>query len=257
MKLKSKLIAAAIALTATTVANAAIDVGGNGNGELFFSIWDANGSYTRSLETSIDTFQTSLGTAGNINLSWAADATFTSFLANVADPATLKWNVMATDTAGARRILTTYTLPEPATKKTNDVMRTAAGNVSTYLGFVNTALGATNDSVAVTAASTAWAGKSTFRTDVGGLLNVNNAGTLANNSFATGLGFTRIDAAASGIAASQYNEYLEGTAPVNVWLDASNTLHVAAIPEPETYALMLAGLGMLGFMGRRRLNNRV
>lgn len=34
------------------------------------------------------------------------------------------------------------------------------------------------------------------------------------------------------------------------------TYEVAPIPEPETYALLLAGLGMLGFMGRRRLNNR-
>ena len=29
-------------------------------------------------------------------------------------------------------------------------------------------------------------------------------------------------------------------------------LNVAAIPEPETYALMLAGLGAIGFIGRRR-----
>jgi len=29
-------------------------------------------------------------------------------------------------------------------------------------------------------------------------------------------------------------------------------LNVSAVPEPETYAMMLAGLGMMGFMVRRR-----
>lgn len=32
----------------------------------------------------------------------------------------------------------------------------------------------------------------------------------------------------------------------------SMSLHVAPIPEPETYALMLAGLGLVGFAARRR-----
>jgi hypothetical protein len=36
-------------------------------------------------------------------------------------------------------------------------------------------------------------------------------------------------------------------------LDASgNVIGVAAIPEPSTYALMLAGLGFLAFVARRR-----
>lgn len=30
------------------------------------------------------------------------------------------------------------------------------------------------------------------------------------------------------------------------------TLYVGAVPEPETYALMLAGLGVIGWVGRRR-----
>lgn len=256
MKLKSKLIAAAIALVAASGANAAIDNGAGGNGELFFNIWDATGSYTRSLETSIDSFQSALGAAGNLNLSWTADATFASFLAGVASPATLKWNIVATDTAGARRLLTTYTLPEVSPTKTNDVIRTAAGNAQTFVNSVNGVLG-TADSVSVNAASAAWAGIGTFKDTVNGKLNFSNAGTLDNNGYASGLGFMRIDAAATGVANSVYNEYLEGTTAVNAYLDANNTLHIAAIPEPSEYALMLAGLGMIGFMARRRLNNRV
>ncbi|MCZ2440541.1 MAG: FxDxF family PEP-CTERM protein, partial [Burkholderiales bacterium] len=31
------------------------------------------------------------------------------------------------------------------------------------------------------------------------------------------------------------------------------SLSVAAVPEPETWALMLAGLGLLGFAARRRI----
>ena len=29
---------------------------------------------------------------------------------------------------------------------------------------------------------------------------------------------------------------------------------VGAVPEPETYAMLLAGLGMMGFVARRRKN---
>ncbi len=35
------------------------------------------------------------------------------------------------------------------------------------------------------------------------------------------------------------------------------SIGVSAVPEPETYALMLAGIGMLGFAARRRLSTTV
>jgi hypothetical protein len=36
-----------------------------------------------------------------------------------------------------------------------------------------------------------------------------------------------------------------------------DNLEVAAVPEPETYAMLMAGLGLLGFMARRRKQQQV
>jgi len=38
--------------------------------------------------------------------------------------------------------------------------------------------------------------------------------------------------------------------------DAHNTFQVTAVPEPETYAMLLAGLGVMSFCGRRRKAKR-
>jgi len=43
---------------------------------------------------------------------------------------------------------------------------------------------------------------------------------------------------------------VKGTSAANA--SYSGTLNVTAVPEPETVALMLAGLGMVGFVARRR-----
>lgn len=40
------------------------------------------------------------------------------------------------------------------------------------------------------------------------------------------------------------------------WFPTDSSKWVAPIPEPETYAMLLAGLGMLGFVGKRRCRSK-
>ncbi len=50
-----------------------------------------------------------------------------------------------------------------------------------------------------------------------------------------------------------YNDMVVG---VNFTADSSNQNIAPAVPEPETYGMMLMGLGLMGFVARRRRNNQ-
>ena len=49
-----------------------------------------------------------------------------------------------------------------------------------------------------------------------------------------------------------YNDSFRGDTDFD---DMVVRLSVSPVPEPSTYALMLAGLGVLGFVARRRRSN--
>jgi hypothetical protein len=64
-----------------------------------------------------------------------------------------------------------------------------------------------------------------------------------------------IGAGASGIAATTFTPYMDEGFAVRAYFDASSgRVTIAAVPEPETYALMLAGLALMGGIARRRRN---
>jgi hypothetical protein len=60
----------------------------------------------------------------------------------------------------------------------------------------------------------------------------------------------------SGLAAGQTFQYVIGyndsAAGLTDWDDMVIGINIAPIPEPETYAMLLAGLGLMGFVARRR-----
>ena len=255
MNFSLKSIAVAVTLAvAAAGANAAIDNGAGGNGELFLNVWDANGSYTRDLNLSIDAFESALAAGGNLNLSFTGDANLTAFL-GTADAASLQWNVVAGDGEGDNRLLTTFTLPVTTPTIRNTTGRNSVGQITDFANMVNELNVTDADSIRVTSIdSPAYAGKGAFGNTLNNGFNFSNAGNLNNNTFASGLSFMRMDILGTGSLRSVYNVYAEGAENVNVWLDANKTLHigaVAAVPEPSEYAMLLAGLGMIGFMARR------
>jgi hypothetical protein len=67
----------------------------------------------------------------------------------------------------------------------------------------------------------------------------------ANEAANFGLNY---NASTSGLASTGYTSFSGGFMINGTSLDYT----VAAVPEAETYAMMLAGLGLVGFMVRRR-----
>jgi hypothetical protein len=92
------------------------------------------------------------------------------------------------------------------------------------------------------------------------------AGTVAANTVDRGTGVLGFNFTPGGVLPGQSTNIIEvrtdATDYTSNWMAvidgtagfAPAFAPTAAIPEPETYALMLAGLGLLGFVGRRRMN---
>lgn len=81
----------------------------------------------------------------------------------------------------------------------------------------------------------------------------NNAGT--TNAFFSKAGFYAVDIIYSNTAT------VDGKGGATLKLTENNQIpnnfyqNVSAVPEPETYAMLLAGLGLMGFMSRCRKNS--
>ena len=107
-----------------------------------------------------------------------------------------------------------------------------AGDLSTSANPLNVKLNNTNVFNISDLTYTLWSGSDNLGT-------FNGDNTTFTNTLAAGDYVVKVTGNADGVAGGTYGIAMQ----------------LAAVPEPETYAMLLAGLGLVGFMSRRRNTN--
>jgi len=281
-KLKTLVAAAFFAISATS-ANAAINLGDSttsGNSELVFSAFDnvTGVGYTFDLLSalSLTSFIGADASTSTGNTTMLANAFVNSSIigANgiILDVALtgnpfnsnfsgVEWNLAGVDLFGrGRALITKDTTDENFFPSTNNQVRAAMTGMNSYFSQANSLILSEN------------AADDTFNTSVvadgpgyAGNLNNNYNGNLFDTTNALGatsfvfLTAQTTQASSAGAAffkqmATQTNENLVASTyqQDGQWRFSLSVAQTAPIPEPETYAMFLAGLAMMGAMARRR-----
>jgi hypothetical protein len=260
--MKLKLLTAALVLATSGSAHALIIDGASNNGELFMTLWDPVDeiSYTLDLNLTMNDFLA--GAATGLAWNWPADANMTAFLGLAGGTSDLLYAIGAIDTNGATatdyyRFISTASVIDLNNTVTNGDLKKLGTNGNQFLGNTNGLIG-TADSLIVTDKSIpAYAGSALWGSNWG---NAFNGTSTAKVGDSVGLyllrqtdGRTLANPALNPATKPSVYEALSfnGNA-YQARLDGAGNLNISPVPEPEAYALMLAGLGLVGWMARRR-----
>jgi ribosomal protein L34 len=277
-KLKTLVAAAVLAVSATS-ANAAIEGMAAGNGELVFSAWDINTGigYTYDLLSTLaltdfvgaDAAATAAGNPTMLANAVVSNSLITGPNGQILDLAltglpfsgnfsNVQWNLAASDNTGRVRLLVTKDVNDTQETITTNRAKDSANGFNGYFSQANSFMESlAGDTYALTNDTNGAAYPGTLgATAVGNLFDSTNLlgtssfmylvapATLASSNAA---GFLKQMATANGenLVATTYQQ-------AGQWRLNLSVAQTAPIPEPETYAMFLAGLGMMGAVARRR-----
>lgn len=262
-KLKAVVAAVALAAVAGQASANIANPGVGAPGELVFWAYgqDALGNYAtyaKDLGVTYDAFVSSPSFAlTDLGL----DSNWNSFINNASLVGNKGWVVTALATQGgtglnSRKILTTFTGDNFGAGVTNGPMTNAYGNFSTGVAAINVTDGSANG-----VNNSYYFDTSTNGTDKNlGWKLTNDYGMSGTFPAAANIVGTTTTANFYSVIKTSSNSGLAATitdidASTAYWTLSGNNLSygtVAAVPEPETYGMLAAGLLMLGAVARRR-----
>ncbi len=260
LTMKKTLLAAAIATMAVSgAANAAMSNTASGDSSLILTLLDSTAGVSATFDLGFS--KSSFNQTANSNWNIAGGnyaAAWTSFW-TTATAGNTQYAVFAGDSSGtatgAQSIFTT--VATTWSNVSNTVLGTMQGNFDTFI-TANNALGNHN-----TVADGASFSTASLNADYAGVSNaygtsgkIGNAGGDTNTLLGTNMNvFNIVRNGTGGLTASTATKL--SVAGFNPYFNMSNTgalSFVAAVPEADTSALLLAGLGLMGFIARRRMS---
>ena len=272
MKFQLKALAVAAILAATLPAQAATTSAVSGNSSLILAVYDttANISALFDLGKDYSDFNvsgasfansgvTNPGTSFSWNLASGDYAAAWSLFNTTATLPNIKYAVVAQDNsglvsvAGNRGLISSYSAI--AASPTSGQLANIAGNFDSYVadnGFAG-AVTYENHSLVANGSSVSSSGKSYAPTGYFGNGKNFNLGNIAAGAIGSDLGVFQYTNAGTSTFTLATTTIFGNGAKFNLASNGSLIYStVAAVPEADTWAMMLLGLGFMGFVARRK-----
>lgn len=265
MKFQLKALAAAVVLSASSLsAQAAMETAtSNGNGSFVLSVWNADvGSATFDLGYNYDSFA-GLVSQGTFDLTTGNYADAWSFI-SAASSAPTYWAIFAGDNVGTARTVGSrgYFTTANSTDGMSQISATSSvtnvlGNMDIYINAANNVATGNHNSVADGAnTSTLTADSGAGSASAYGTGKPGSAGPRAIAELNQSQQMLQILTQGTSAPTATFMTNATGT-NYTFTLSSAGLLSVGPnvttpVPEADSYAMLLAGLGVLGLVSRRR-----